>query len=513
MDRLLQSYEDVPYPRALIYQTHPDALATAAFLAGLQPAPVENCRVLEIGCGTGANLLAMAAVLPDSRFLGVDLSPRQIAAGQELADELKLENVQLISGDLQELALEGEIDYLICHGVFSWCAPPVQERILRLCQEKLAPNGVAYISFNALPGWHKMGLWRELMMWGARDERLDWKSNMLRARRTLESVAAASEPIDPGYAKSVREGAEMIRDAPDAWVLHDLLEVHNEPFLFREVVRRAAAHRLQFLAESCRPLDLNMLPPAAQKWVSESARDRIEVEQCVDFVKNTSLRRSLFCRAALTVDEVGPDSIGELHMNGLCEPMVRDADTSSDDDLTFRTESGNLTTDIPLVKTVLVTLWRVWPRTLQLPELAARVREKLPDADEDEVADTALQCYRSGLLAMHVWAPKFAMSASEKPLAFALARAQSSHGLIPVTNLRHREVALNHYERTLLEKLDGTRDRKMLVEEMVQAAEAGRFEMEKGGQLVRGGEPMRALMMESIPAALQRLAHAALLIS
>jgi methyltransferase-like protein/SAM-dependent methyltransferase len=512
MNKLLQSYEDVPYPPAVVHQTHPDALATAAFLAGVEPPPVENCRVLEIGCGTAGNLLAMAAVLPQSRFLGVDLSPRQIAAGQEMVDALALENVQLISGDLLELNLEGEVDYLICHGVFSWCPPPVQERILRLCQEKLAPNGVAYISFNALPGWHRMGLWRDLMLWGASDERLDWKSNVLRARRTLEIVAQASEPIDPGYAKLVQEGVELIRDAPDAWVMHDLLEVYNQPFLFRDMVRRAAGYGLQFLAESCRPLDLNMLPPAAQKWVRENARDRIAVEQCVDFVKNTALRRTLFCRAALTLDEAGPDRIGPLHMNGLCQPTVRDADVTTDDDLTFRAESGQLTTDIPLVKTILVALWREWPRTLQLPELLSRVREKLPDATDDDVADTALQCYRSGLLAMHVWAPTFVSSAGERPLAYALARAQAARGVTQVSNLRHREVSLNLFELTLLEKLDGTRDRKTLIEEMAQAGEAGRFEMEKAGQVVRGGDALRALMRESLPAALQRMAHAALLI-
>lgn len=38
------------------FRTRPDRLAVLATLSGMTPAPVEDCRVLEIGCGDGANL-------------------------------------------------------------------------------------------------------------------------------------------------------------------------------------------------------------------------------------------------------------------------------------------------------------------------------------------------------------------------------------------------------------------------------------------------------------------------
>jgi tRNA G46 methylase TrmB len=41
-------------------------------LFGLAPAAAERCRVLELGCGDGANLLSMAQTLPSSSFVGVD---------------------------------------------------------------------------------------------------------------------------------------------------------------------------------------------------------------------------------------------------------------------------------------------------------------------------------------------------------------------------------------------------------------------------------------------------------
>src|SRR5690348_3889512 len=47
------AYDDVPYPTFPRIETHPDRLAAVATLFGMTPAPVRNCRVLEIGCGDG----------------------------------------------------------------------------------------------------------------------------------------------------------------------------------------------------------------------------------------------------------------------------------------------------------------------------------------------------------------------------------------------------------------------------------------------------------------------------
>jgi hypothetical protein len=45
------SYDKVLYPSYTRIQTHPDRLATIATLFGMTPAPVERCRMLELGCG------------------------------------------------------------------------------------------------------------------------------------------------------------------------------------------------------------------------------------------------------------------------------------------------------------------------------------------------------------------------------------------------------------------------------------------------------------------------------
>ena len=64
------AYDEVPYDTEANVDTHPVAMATIAALAGLSPAAAARARILEIGCGDGANLSAMAAYLPSAKLVG-----------------------------------------------------------------------------------------------------------------------------------------------------------------------------------------------------------------------------------------------------------------------------------------------------------------------------------------------------------------------------------------------------------------------------------------------------------
>jgi methyltransferase-like protein len=270
---------------------------------------------------------------------------------------------------------------------------------------------------------------------------------------------------------------------------------------------RAASHGLEYLGESCRPLDLSDLGPAAQAWLQEEARSRIELEQSLDFFRNASFRRSLFCHAGVRLDEPSPERLRPLHFNTLCQPLSRDPDVKSPREELFKGDNRQLATDIPLVKAILVALHAVWPRTLTLPELTADVRRRLDATDDPEltdelVAEAALQCYGASLLAVHVWAPPFCTTVSDRPAASPLARLQAraalrqpgsaGHG---VSNLRHREIVLERVGLEVLAALDGTRDRAALTAALTH----------------EGEDPASAAAR--VAESIARLAHAALLVS
>src|SRR5438045_4604202 len=111
-DQSLTTYDNVLYPSLAHAQTHPDRLGTIAALFGLQTAPVEKCRVLELGCGDGTNLISMAHGLPQSQFFGIDSAGRAIAEGNQTIEDLSLDNVRLQQLDLMEFAANDvEFDY------------------------------------------------------------------------------------------------------------------------------------------------------------------------------------------------------------------------------------------------------------------------------------------------------------------------------------------------------------------------------------------------------------------
>ena len=163
------TYDALPYTTRPRRATHPDTLATHAVLLGMAPAPVDRCRVLELGCGTGGNLVPMAATLPQSRFVGIDLSAVQVAEADRTARALGLSNVEFRAASILDVdAGWGAFDYVVCHGVYSWVPPRVQDAILAVCGRHLAPRGVAYVSYNTYPGWYARAAARDAMLFVAR---------------------------------------------------------------------------------------------------------------------------------------------------------------------------------------------------------------------------------------------------------------------------------------------------------------------------------------------------------
>jgi 2-polyprenyl-3-methyl-5-hydroxy-6-metoxy-1,4-benzoquinol methylase len=145
------SYDALPYPSKFFLQTFPNRLAAAGILYGMLPADPQHCRVLELGCGNGFNLIAQAYLSPESKFIGIDLAQTHIDLAIESARELDLTNAEFRQMDVMEMTAAefGEFDFITAHGLFAWVPEFVRERILTIFQEMLSPNGIGYISYNA----------------------------------------------------------------------------------------------------------------------------------------------------------------------------------------------------------------------------------------------------------------------------------------------------------------------------------------------------------------------------
>ena len=234
---LEDTYNDVPYEGQSFPQSHPDRLATLARLRGIAAAPITSARVLEIGCGPAGNLAPMAESLPGARFVGIDIAKRHVELGTERVAAAGIGNVELRHADLTEVGDSlGTFDYVIAHGVYSWVPPQVADHLLALVARSLSPNGVAYVSYNTLPGWYGRGVIRDLMRFHA-----DAESAMApRVTRGREALNWLKETLPDGgrYAQPLVQDIANITKDTDWYLAHELMCEDNHPVYFSELVSR-----------------------------------------------------------------------------------------------------------------------------------------------------------------------------------------------------------------------------------------------------------------------------------
>lgn len=491
-ERPTTSYDELPYTSHPLHVSHPENLAAKAVLHGLRPPEVRSCRYLEIGCSTGGNLIPLAQLLPEARFVGLDHAARQIDQGTAVVQSLGLQNLQLRALGVEEADESfGEFDYIVCHGVFSWVAPPIQQGILSLIGRLLSPQGVAYVSYNTYPGWHLRGMVRELLLRQIR-ARGDAEKQVQHARAYLEFLAESSPDRDGVYARLLRQEVDLLRRTPDTYLFHEHLEDVNLPLYFSQFIEQASAHGLQFLSEASYSPQLANFTPELQARLDQLARDRVEFEQQLDFVCGGTFRRTLLCRAGLNVlARPSAQALRQLRLASRAEVVAeKPVDVASSEPVEFRAAGGgSITSSHPLVKAALVALGQARPGSTPFDELVdqtyratGRTNDPLHRLRDVELLATALlRCHECGLVETHVVEPALVAVPSERPVAFRGARFQAAHQEA-VSNLRHRLVDLNDVDRYLLGLLDGTRPRSSLHEELVRMTRDGTLVLHRNGR-------------------------------
>jgi SAM-dependent methyltransferase len=450
-------YDDVLYPSRAFEDTHPDRLAAVAVLFGMQPASPERCRVLEVACSDGGNVIPMAYSLPESRFVGIDLALRPVESGRARIERLGLTNVTLRTQDLTEFSdAPGSFDFIIAHGLYSWVPAEVQKRFMALVSRHLAPAGVAFVSYNVYPGCHlRRMLWDVLKF---HTEGLDDAQTRIGEATALATLLAAGREGSQPHALQ-QEAAKLLERDP-VTVFHDDLAPHNDPLYFHEFIEQAAAQELQFLAEcEVGTMGLGGLSPDARAVLS--AMEVLTREQYLDFVRCRRFRQSLLCHAGVAVQRT--PSAGRLQ--GLwvgCPGRVVVAPAGA--------ETGGAQADPEhgRLSAMLDSLEAARPRLLAIDELHRRMQQhptlqRLAPLDAEALAKLVLKAALTGAVTLHARQPRLALTAGERPLGSAVARLQAETDDV-VTNLRHQGVRLDDpVARKLLTLLDGNRDRAQLL--------------------------------------------------
>jgi methyltransferase-like protein/ubiquinone/menaquinone biosynthesis C-methylase UbiE len=502
-----ETYEDVPYPSYMHSQTHPDRLAVMAKLFGMNPAPLQKCRVLELGCGDGGGLIAFANSLPESEFLGIDLGAKHIEAGQQMINALELKNVKLTLLDAMKIdETFGKFDYIIAHGMFSWVPDFVREKMLEICSVNLNPRGVVYISYNAMPGSHLRQMAREMMIYHVKhiQEPLE---RAKQATSLMKFLAESFNKQDP-YRLFLKNELDNILDKRTENILHDDLAEINQPFYFHEFMEKAEAHNLQFLSEADFIDMQDYFYPEEVRKALDQLKDNVTArEQYFDFVKGRRFRQTLLCHKDVGLKrDISSDVVREFFIASPARPNSEQPDiTGRRTEKFVGLKGAEVTTDNPLIKAALLHLGKAWPRYLKFEEVLKEARKILEKTDETDIesdrktlSELLLEIFRSALVEFHLYHPQFTLEVSEKPVASKFARYQLLTTPI-VTTLRCANLFISDaFSRHLVQMLDGTRDRQALIKELTEWVESGA--LEKEGEAISDKEKF----LEQLPDELER---------
>lgn len=139
--------------KPLLARIHPDVLSRYYGCGLVCPPLLEGCRVLDLGCGSGRDVYALAQLVgPTGEVIGVDMTAEQLAVAQQHrqfhADAFGYANVRFIQGyieRLDELGLEpGSFDVIVSNCVVN--LSPDKDAVLRGVQKLLKPGGEFFFS-------------------------------------------------------------------------------------------------------------------------------------------------------------------------------------------------------------------------------------------------------------------------------------------------------------------------------------------------------------------------------
>jgi SAM-dependent methyltransferase len=501
------AYDEVLYPPGVHIHTQLDRLATVGRLRGMQPAPVDNCRVLELGCGVGTNLIAMAINWPESSFLGLDLACKPIQSGQADIKELELPNIELIEADVLDANKKrfGVFDYVIAHGLYSWVPQSVRDHVLGMCREMLSPNGIGYVSYNAYPGNHLRDLARGIMRFHARHFQ-EPAEKIQQARGILQFLARArSEPN--AYTAALQSEVDRVVKYADTAFYHDDLSDINRSFYFYEFVRDAERHDLRFVGESSpNEVDPDKVTPETLQRLSElESADETTREQYKDFVLGCGFRRTLVCHKEVPL---APNRLAEVVKELFLSCDASPVDEPAGGTVFRQRKGGELASMHPPIIAALRRICDEWPCATSFD--AAFGASGMSDCGL--LTEVLLKAYESGVVQLHTIPRIVVNRVSQRPIASTLARLQAIRGEL-VTCQLHKLIRLaDPLSKRLVTLLDGTRDQGAILEELLEFARSGQVELRDNERLLTDPAEIDSVIRRRVPEVLQALAREAMLV-
>ncbi len=461
------AYVAVPYPGNLIPQSVPTHVALCASWHTCERSGIKQFRLAELGCGDGANLLAIAYYNSGATFIGIDSCSTELAVAHKAAECIGLHNVQFVASDVCDLdpAEFAPFDYVIAHGLYSWVPEGARDAILNFCRYALAPSGLAYISYNAQPGWATRRLVRETLLRArsVREAPIEEK-----AHRAIELAAHLLEDLpsrDYAHAVLLAGELERVRNGQPGYVYHEYLAEVNDGFWLGEFVERARRHGLDYVCDAQFGRWEGWVNPALRASLAQRSLDQVEQEETADLLGDRYFRASILCRAdAVRTPTSGDELWQQVHIATSLGGMSDQFDLAEGVVERFAGTGGTeITLQAAITKAAIVSLCAQWPRGSTLQQIHERAGQLLqqygfpvPDNSELQLRDDLTTLFEAGQIDLRLHEPEYETSVPANPEAHALARFEAGHRNALSTPF-HLPIPFEPAAMALIRELDGRR--------------------------------------------------------
>jgi methyltransferase-like protein/trans-aconitate methyltransferase len=517
------TYDELPYQSYPYAQSQPENLRTLGVLFGMNPPALETAKVLELGCAEGSNLIPHAINYPKAKFVGVDFSKVQIDNGRRHIEALGLKNIELRHCSITDIDESfGKFDYIICHGVISWVPAFVRDKIFEVSSKNLTPNGIAYISYNTLPGWNMIRTIRDMMLYHTKgfDSPVDKVSQ---SRLLLNFVKDSLEGQQTPYADVLKKEANLLSQQSDHYLRHDHLEEDNKQFYFNEFMGEAVKHGLQYLSDCSLPsMYVGNMPQSVIDKL-QGLNDIVRTEQYMDFITNRRFRSTLLCHKDIPLNRsLNVDSVKQfaLSFNVTPEKPEIDADLNGSEAIKFFFENNKdnyVSAGSPGLKASLYVFSEYVNNPLSFNEVVEKATKKLKSVKKEvveaELLNNMMNLVIKGYVNLSLISGNKDKVKLDKPKLSKLAMYQATGTTNNwVTNLRHGIIAINHFDKFAMKYMDGTKSQEDIVNALTQEAKSGKMTINKEGKQIEKEAEIKKELAAFLDNAIEKMSKQALFV-
>ena len=449
----------------------PSRLNGIATLFGLTAIDPARANILELGCGSGGNIIPLSARFPNSTFVGVEPSLEKIDLAKKQSLDLNLDNIQFFNESIADLDLGDEkFDYIIAPRLYSLASDGDQERIFEIMRDFLSPNGIAFVSYNTLPGWNSVKTLRDMMLFHGRNfNEPDLK--VLEARRMLKFVSDNFNGNDIPNKKLLEAEIKFIDTVPYEFVIDDYYGNSNDPCYFYKFMEKANAKGLTYLADSDLP---SMYLGNQTVMAAETLKDIVDIveqEQYVDFLTNRRYRSTLLVKDTVKIERaLTPKSAEGLHFipaYKLTKPLEEIKENLVDGIDLVNLQNPEQTASISgeILSVCYLELIKSSPVPQSIEEIASAACTVLKMIDKDAIRqaleENVLDFIFKGLLIITADQEGFGNVSNEKPEVFKAARLDAPNRT-NVPNMRHEMVQLSGDQRILMQYCTGENSKEAI---------------------------------------------------